>query len=139
MDTSKEYYESIMRDYRRYGRGRTLEQYCHDEGADYRWIEKAKAQYGTTSKHKTAAKSEKDKSQAPELIRLHFDPEQETKADIGESTDIKTTGETEPSVARSGSLWRIAGLRMLTPRGYEIEIRTISPAAVTELLSGLIR
>ena len=28
MDTSKNYYDSVMRDFQTYGRGRTLEQYC---------------------------------------------------------------------------------------------------------------
>ena len=138
MDTSKEYYESIMRDYRRYGRGRTLEQYCHDEGADYNWIEKAKAQYGTT-KQKKREKPSDEATQAPELIRLHFDPGQETGTDNGDVTEVKASEEAGAHASPEFPEWKIAGLRMLTPKGYEIEIKTTSPAAVTELLAGLIR
>ncbi len=36
MDTSKDYYESFMHDFRMYGRRRTPEQFCRDEGADFK-------------------------------------------------------------------------------------------------------
>ena len=34
MDTSKNYYDSVMRDFQTYGRGRTLEQDYRDEAVD---------------------------------------------------------------------------------------------------------
>ena len=46
MDTSKDYYESVMRAFQTYGRGRTLEQYCRDEAVDFKWLQKARDLYG---------------------------------------------------------------------------------------------
>ncbi len=34
MDTSKKYYEDKIRDFNKYRRGRTLAQFCKDEGID---------------------------------------------------------------------------------------------------------
>lgn len=34
METSKDYFESVIRDFKTYGRGRTLEQNCRDEAVD---------------------------------------------------------------------------------------------------------
>ena len=75
MDTSKNYYESVMRDLQTYGQGRTLEHYCRDEGADYKWIEKAKEPYGLPAKGKAAKAGKKSSSKSPDMIRLHFEPE----------------------------------------------------------------
>ena len=45
MDTSKKYYEDKLRDFNKYRRGRTLAQFCKDEGIDYDWMLKAKRKY----------------------------------------------------------------------------------------------
>ena len=75
MDTSKAYYESVMRDFRIYGRARSLEEYCRDEGADYRWIEKAKELYGVTTKGKSVKSGKKSVTKTPDMIQLHFEAE----------------------------------------------------------------
>ena len=73
MDTSKNYYESVMRDFQTYGRGRTLEPYyCRDEGADYKWIEKMKELNGFPARGKAEKKAS---SKSPDMIQLHFEPE----------------------------------------------------------------
>lgn len=38
MDTSKKYYEDKIRDFNKYRCGRTLAQFCKDEGIDYDWM-----------------------------------------------------------------------------------------------------
>lgn len=81
METSKNYYESVMRDFGMYARGRSLEQYCRDEAVDIKWLTKAKEQYGVPEEDRKprqkrrAAVRTADKT--PEMIRLHYDPEAE--------------------------------------------------------------
>lgn len=77
MDTSKDYYESVMRDFQTYGRGRTLEQYCRDEAVDFRWIEKAISKYGIPEKTKVVKTQKRTKSKSPDMIQLHFEQESE--------------------------------------------------------------
>lgn len=36
MDTSQKYFESLMSDFKSYGRGRSLEQFCRDEAVDFK-------------------------------------------------------------------------------------------------------
>lgn len=42
METSKEYYDKIISDYKSNGSGRSLRKYCMDEGVDYQWMMKAR-------------------------------------------------------------------------------------------------
>lgn len=65
-----------MRDFQTYGRGRTLEQYCRDEGAYFKWFEKAKELYGDPAPKKGKAdKAErKSKPKPTDMIKLHFYP-----------------------------------------------------------------
>ena len=139
MDTSKDYYESFMHDFRMYGRGRTLEQFCRDEGADFRWFEKAMNIYGgpSSSKSKTAKGDRKAKAKPADMIRLHFDPEGDepiVSCETASATDAASPQETGPVAGRE---WKVAGLTMITPGGHEIEIRTSNPSAVSELLAKL--
>ena len=45
METSREYYERVMSDYKT-SRGRcSLRQYCQDEGIDYQWLMKSRKEF----------------------------------------------------------------------------------------------
>ncbi len=139
MDTSKGYYESFMRDFRMYCRGRTPEQFCRDEGADFKWIGKAMNLYGepSSSKSKTDKADRKTKAKPTDMIRLHFDPEGDEPTACSETasaTDAVSPQGTEPV---AGQEWKVAGLTMITPGGHKIEIRTSNPSAVSELLAKL--
>ena len=133
MDTSKDYYESVMRDFQTYGRGRTLEQYCRDEAVDYKWIEKARDLYGPPSKTKTSKTEKKGRSKPNDMIQLHFESEP-TEAQAAPTPE---TSPAEEAPASAKSQWRVASLKVTTPLGHEIEIMTSNPSAVTELLSKL--
>ena len=137
MDTSKSYYESVMRDFQTYGRGRTLEHYCRDEGADYKWIEKAKELYGVPSKCKPARAGKKAGTKSTDMIQLHFEPEPpETQCadNVASATAIQEPATEEPS-SKPG--WSVAILKVMSPEGHEIEVRTSNPSAVSELLAKL--
>ena len=136
MDTSKDYYESVMRDFQMYGRGRTLEQYCRDEAVDYRWIEKAMSQYGVPEKTKAMKTQRKTKSKSPDMIQLHFEPEPENPT-FPASAEDTATPELGTEVSDNGKGWRVASLKVITPAGHEIEILTSNPSAVSELLMKL--
>lgn len=137
MDTSKNYYESFMRDFQMYGRGRTLEQYCRDEGADFKWFEKAKELYEVPvlKKEKASKRTKKCQDKAVDMIQLHFDPginETEGNDDSGKPTEsIEQKSQSEVLE------WKVASLKVTTPMGYEIEIMATNPAAVSELLAKL--
>lgn len=45
METSKEYYDKVMSDYRSRGARCSLRKYCLDEGVDYQWLLKAQKEY----------------------------------------------------------------------------------------------
>ncbi len=141
MDTSKTYYESVMQDFAMYARGRTLEQYCRDQAVDYKWLLKAQKQYGIPEKSKPTrvAKRTKDKTleETPEMIQLHFDPEENSDNIAGKVAEIfRPEPEAEVSQPNQAQ-WSVTSLSMTTPSGYEIEIRTTNPAAVSELLAKL--
>lgn len=123
MGTSKEYYESIMRDYQAYGRGRILEQYCSDEDADYKWIEKAKEQYGTSKLGRPSGKGQKSRKTPGNV-----------EPDVEVASQEPSDAETEPQPVEAGGAgaWKVASLTVVTPR-----IRTSDSGAVSELLSQL--
>ena len=137
MDTSKTYYESVMRDFQTYGRGRSLEEYCRDEGADYRWIEKAKELYGVPTKGKSVKSGKRTVTKAPDMIQLHFEaePGETPVVDIDSSASSKQESVADDSSPAIG--WRVLSLRLKTPAGYEIEVRTSNVSAVSELLTKL--
>lgn len=102
METSKNYYESVMRDFGMYARGRSLEQYCRDEAVDIKWLTKAMEQYGVPEEDRKprqkrrAAVRTADKT--PEMIRLHYDPEAEIAATP--ATSCGTAVDAEASIVR---------------------------------------
>ncbi len=53
MDTSKDYYESFTRDSRMYGRGRIPEQFCRDEGADFKYRKREDLNQDKLIRHET--------------------------------------------------------------------------------------
>ncbi len=138
MDTSKNYYETVMRDFAMYARGHSLEQYCRDEAVDYKWLQKAQKQYGIPEKSKSTRtikrSKEKTPDETPEMIQLHFDPED--KADnITENVAEVLQPEPEvPVIQANTGKWSVTSLKVMTPSGHEIEIRTDKPSAVSELL-----
>lgn len=136
MDTSKNYYESFMRDYQTYGRGRTLEQYCRDEGADFKWMEKAREQYGvpTFKKEKGSKRTKKSQDKPVDMIQLHFDSEENPT--VNDQTENSAADTSEPRKSEKKE-WKITTLIILTPQGHEIEVRTSNWAAVSELLTKL--
>lgn len=137
MDTSKDYYESVMRDFKTYGRGRTLEQYCRDEAVDYKWIEKAIEMYGPVEKTKSAKPVRKARSKSPDMIQLHFDPEPEDSSASGQTKTITKEDSLSSGNETPVPEWRVVSLRLMTPQGHEIEITTSNPSAVSELLATL--
>lgn len=49
-DTSKNDYQTVMRDFVMYAQGHTLELYFRDYAMDYKWMTKAQFQYGKLEK-----------------------------------------------------------------------------------------
>lgn len=132
--TSKEYYESLIRNYRMYSRGRSIEQYCRDEAVDIKWFEKAQAQYGTPADKPQKKSTRKTKADPTDLIRLHFDDD--TAAIQVAANEVNKTDDTNDSMETERK-WTVTSLRITSPMGNEIEITASTPSAVTELLTKL--
>lgn len=138
MDTSRKYYETVMRDYSTYGCGRSLERYCRDEGIDYKWVLKAQELYGIQEKKKsTRPVVRKSKQKAPDMINLHFEPESEEESSDGQLAETTEFEGAEEEVSGDEAQWKVSSLKVITPLGYEIEISTSNPSAVNELLTKL--
>ena len=135
MDTSKNYYDSVMRDFQTYGRGRTLEQYCGDEAVDYKWLIKAQSQYGTPEKTTKAKAARRNNTKTPDMIQLHFEAEPSETTSENTSETVITASVAQAPEAKSE--WSVSSLKIITPQGHEIEIRTSNLSAVSELLSTL--
>lgn len=133
MDTSQKYYESVMSDFKSYGRGRSLEQFCRDEAVDFKWLVKAKELYGDIENARLPKSSKHKKAKSPDLIRLHFDNESEVMETNAESENTKDKEDCKTEEAQ----WRVSNLRLVTPGGHEIEIKASDPGAVCELLTTL--
>lgn len=134
-NTSKNYYESVMRDYKAYARGRSLEQYCRDEAVEYSWILKAQKQYGDIAEEKPGKKvTRKAKTEPTDLIRLHFEDDKPE-----EDKPVNTTHSEPPTVTEEKKTepWKVESLKVITPSGGEIEVRTSNLSAVSELLAKL--
>ncbi len=117
MDTSKKYYEDKIRDFNRYRRGRTLAQFCKDEGIDYEWMQQAKRKYsGRTQPEKTEEITEEENI-LPFLIELHYEDDSEVKA---EATSQKAVG----------GEWKVGTVILTDPQGNEITINCGSAAAL---------
>lgn len=77
MDTSKKYYEDKIRDFNRYRRGRTLAQFCNDEGIDYDWMLKAKRKYSGRAQQGSPEETTEEEGNLPSLIELHYEDDSE--------------------------------------------------------------
>lgn len=136
MDTSKDYYESVMRDFGMYARGRSLEQYCRDEAVDYRWLTKAAGQFGTPADDRKARQGKRvatGPSKAPDMIRLHYDPEKEEAVTTKDSADGNISGgDTRTDRPERG--WSVLSMVIKSPSGHEIELGASKVSAVSELL-----
>jgi len=104
---SKEYYQSILMDYNKNRKGRSLRAYCKDEGVDYNWIQKCKREY--------------PKEQQPE-------PEQKQ-----ETTTFLPIGITEEEPKQN--TWEVDNLILKSPDGEFIEIKTNSLTTAAMLLT----
>ncbi len=124
-----------------YARGRSLEQYCRDEAVDYKWLLKAQAQYGTPEKNKptksTKRSKEKNQEEAPQMIQLHFDPEENADNIAEKVAEVYQPKPETPVIQSNSGQWSVTSLKVMTPTGHEIEIRTDKPSAVSELLAKL--
>lgn len=141
MDTSKTYYETVMRDYNRYKRGRTLEQFCRDEAVDFQWLAKAQKQYGETEetqKKKIFRPSKGKAAEVPEMIKLHYDEDALSEEAAAMAIEAPASASTSPECdPNSENKWTVARLTVTTPAGDDIEISCRKPSAVMELLSKL--
>lgn len=127
MDTSRKYYEDKIRDFNRYRRGRTLAQFCRDEGIDYNWMLKAKRKYSGQAQQIQPEEASDEADSLPSLIELHFEDDSELQSK-GRSSD-----ETRPM--ENG--WKVGPLILTDPDGNEITISCGSAAALGSLLTKL--
>lgn len=123
MDTSKKYYEDKIRDFNRYRRGRTLAQFCKDEGIDYDWMLKAKRKYSGRAQQASPEETTEEESSLPSLIELHYDDDGESH--LNEECHLSAGG------------WRVGMVILTDPEGNEITISCGSAAALGSLLTKL--
>lgn len=123
MDTSKIYYEDKIRDFNKYRRGRTLAQFCRDEGIDYDWMLKTKRKYSGRTRQTQPEEPADETDSLPSLIELHFEDDSEPQA------------KEEPRPAENG--WRVGSVILTDPEGNEITISCGSAAALGSLLTKL--
>lgn len=119
MDTSKKYYEDKIRDFNNYRRGRTLAQFCSDEGIDYEWMQRAKRKYSGRAQHPERDISA-DEDCHPSLIELHYEDDNDSEP---KEASLPTTGG-----------WRVGTMILADPEGNEITINSGSAAALGNLL-----
>lgn len=120
METSKAYFEDILRRFDAERRGRTLFQFCRDEGVDYKSLtayKRSAEPKGKGRKKTSAASSDPDMEELEELIEL---------------TVIEDVAAT-PSPAH----WQVVSLAVRTPEGDIINLNCDSAPAVARLLSKL--
>lgn len=138
METSKNYYESVMRDFGIYARGRSLEQYCRDEAIDFKWLEKAMEHYGVPAEEKKTRQNKRSTARTaaktPDMIRLHYDPESDGTGTVNVATANKETEDCGTPKEGQEPAWTILSLVIKSPSGNEIELRASKTSAVTELL-----
>lgn len=127
MDTSKKYYEDKIRDFNRYRRGRTLAQFCKDEGIDYDWMQKAKRKYsGRTRQDEQETSATNGEIHTPSLIELHyFDDSADEEEEVMKASSA-TAGQ-----------WMVSTVVLTDPTGNEITISSGSAAALGNLLTKL--
>ncbi len=136
MERSREYYEDKLADYQRYRRGRTLYQFCKDEGIDYNWFLRAQRMFGSNPKNKKSRAPDTDSADvSQDFIRLHYldDTAQETAScDAGNDDN-----EDSPSEYHGSGTWTVGEVTLTDPDGNEITVRCGSAAALGSLLTKL--
>lgn len=120
METSKAYFEDILRRFETERRGRTLFQFCRDEAVEYKDLMAYKRSIG--SKGKSRRKNE------PEP-----DPQMEELEELVELTVIDDAGPEAATVQ-----WQVISLTVRTPEGDIINLNCDSAPAVARLLSKLV-
>ena len=115
METSKEYYDKVMSDYRSRGARRSLRKYCLDEGVDYQWLLKAQKEYSRTEQRSGTSS--------------HFIPLSVEGRDTAEKSS-------ETDKPQKPEEWRIQRLILAGPHG-EIEISGGSTPALLSLMASL--
>ncbi len=120
MDTSKKYYEDKIRDFNKYRRGRTLAQFCKDEGIDYQWMQQAKRKYSGRAKQPEPEDTLNEEDMLPSLIELHYEDDSEEQ--------------TEEKAQPSAGGWRVGAVMLIDPEGNEMTINCGSAAALGSLL-----
>ena len=123
MDTSKKYYEDKIRDFNKYRRGRTLAQFCKDEGIDYDWMLKAKRKYSGRAQHGSPEETTEEGYTLPSLIELHYEEDNE--------------GVAEDKAKPSAEGWRVGTVILTDPDGNEMTINCSNTAALGSLLTKL--
>ncbi len=108
METTKDYYEKIMQDYKLNGKGRSLSKYCREEGIDYQWLLKYKVKYP----HDIKNDESQEPSQPQSFIALNLEEQ-----------------------VKQLPTWNVAHLVLESPSGDKIEINSNNLQAVSDLLS----
>ena len=67
------HFEVQLRDFNKYRRGRTLAQFCRDEGIDYDWMLKVKRKYSGRARQIQSEESTDETDSLPSLIELHYE------------------------------------------------------------------
>ena len=114
METSREYYDRVMLEYRSSRGRRSLRKYCQDEGIDYQWLMKIRKEYSAPGQ----SESDSDVSGTAE----HFIP-----LEITESV---------PQGRNNLNEWGISQMVLSSPTG-EITIKSGSISSVIDLLQRL--
>lgn len=125
MDTSRKYYEDTILDFNRRRRGRSLCQFCKDEGIDYQWLLKAKRKYSDRTREEETSKHD-DSSENPEdieIIKVHY-VDDTASASNDRATDQKQE-------------WRVGSLMLIDPDGNSIAIGGGSAQVLGKLLTKL--
>ena len=121
--TSRKYYEDKLREFNQYRRGRTLQQFCKDEGIDYKWMLRAKKEY-TKKDNDTPDRSDEE---CPSLIQLHYENDE-----VG--NDVSDTDHPKADKKQG---WTVSNVVLTDPSGNEITISSGSAAALGNLLTKL--
>ena len=117
METSKAYFEDILHRFDSERRGRTLFQFCRDEGVDYKSLTAYKRSSDIKGKCSKKPESGSDQEEPVELVELNV-------VDDTVSTHAVTQ-------------WQVVSLTVRSPAGDIINLNCDSAPAVARLLSKL--
>lgn len=83
--TSRKYYDDKLREFHQYRRGRTLQQFCKDEGIDYKWMQRAKKEYAGKENATVPCPNE----ECPPLLQLHYENDEAADGDAPSTSKPK--------------------------------------------------